>query len=212
MRHAGELAELLCRERGAHEAYRIAHARLVQGDRVGIALADDHLAGARGMRAREVRPIEVQTLVVDLVVGRVQVLRRPPVRRLIAHGPRAESEHAPAQVGEREADARPEAVVGLASLARALRKPGGIELLDGEASPARRGEYAVPRAWRIADLKLAQHLLPQPAPSQVVARAVSLARLPQVALVVGGRAREQLQEALAAHAPLRRLRVLLLEL
>ena len=205
-RHARELADLVAGEGRAHQADRVAYARLVQGDRVGVALADDHLPLARGVRAREIAAVEVQALVVEVVVGGVEVLR--PL--ILAHRPRAEPEHAPAHVGEREDDARAKAVVGPAGLPRALGQAGGVELLDGEAAAARGAQDPVPGAGREAHAELPQDLLAQAPAVQVLPRARGLAGLPQGANVVGSGAREQLQQPLAPPAPLGLARVLLL--
>ena len=57
------------------------------------------------MRAGEIRAVEVATLVVDLVVGGVEVLRF----LLLAQRARAEAQHPPAGVRQRKHDARTEA-------------------------------------------------------------------------------------------------------
>ena len=92
---------------------------------------------------------------------------------------------------------------------RALREARRVQLLLGEAAAARGEQHAVPRARRVADAELAQDLLAQPPALQVLARLRRLLGLPQVALVVGGRARQQLEQPLAALAPLGLARVLL---
>src|ERR1700719_3940172 len=110
--------------------------------------------------------------------------------RLVGNGARAEAEDAAADVGEREGDARAEAVEDLAV---------------GVAGGARGEQDGVPGAGGVADAELAQYLLAQPTRGQILARARGLARLPEGALVVGGGALEQ---AVAAHALLLGLGVL----
>ena len=92
LRHARELAHLIGRQRSPHQAHGVTHASLVQGDRVGVALAQQDRPRTGSMNAGEVRAVEMAALVVELVVGRVQVLR--PL--LLAHRACAEAEHMPA--------------------------------------------------------------------------------------------------------------------
>ena len=101
--HPRQLAELLGREGRAHQTDGVSQAGLVHGDHVGVALAKDHLARARGVRTGKVSPVKVQALVVDLVIGAVQVFRSPAV----AEGPGPEAEHAAADIAQRKHDAAP---------------------------------------------------------------------------------------------------------
>ena len=59
---AGYLADLLLGQCRPCEADRVAQAGLVHRDHVGVALGDDHAAGARGVRARDVGPEELPAL------------------------------------------------------------------------------------------------------------------------------------------------------
>ena len=131
---------------------------------------------------------------------------------VLAHRARAEAEHPAARVGQREHDPRAEAVVGAAVLLGALGEARVVELLLAEAAPPRGEQHAVPRARGVADAELAQDLLAEAPALQVLARVGGLLRLPQAALVVGGGAAEQLEQALAAPAALGLAGVLLLPL
>src|SRR5215218_1607810 len=108
--------------------------------------------------------------VVDRVVGAAQVL---PLLSL-PDRPRAEAEHAPARVAEREHDPPAEAVVGAPLAARAGGQAGGDELAVGEPGAPGGEEQPVPRARRVADAELAQKILLEPARGQVRARRLGL--------------------------------------
>ena len=173
-------------------------------DHVGAALGDDHAAGARGVRARDVGPEEVPALVVDRVVGGVQV----PRLLALAYRPRAEAEHAPVRVAEREHDPSAEAVVRAPLAARAGGQAGGDELAVGEPGAPRGEQQPVPRARCVADAELAEKTLLEPARGQVRARRVGLLGVPQHAHVPRRRALEQLEQPVARPPALGRRRVL----
>ena len=205
---AGQLADLVLGQRGAHQPDRVAQPRLVQGDDVGVALGQQHLARLRGVGPGQVGGEEVAALVEDGRLRGVEVLRL-----LVGAGrARPEAQDAPARVAERERDAPPEAVVDPVALAGALHEPGVGELLVAEAGPAGGDEDAVPGARRVADAELAQHALLQPARLEVLAGAAGLVGLPQHPHVVGGGALEQLEQPLALPAAVGGARVLLVEL
>src|ERR1700722_3620256 len=145
---------------------------------------------------------------VDVVVGGVQVLRLLAV----PHRPGAEAQYASALVCQREHDASPEAVVQPAPLLRALRQARLIQLLLRASSPPRSKQHAIPSTGRVTHAKRFQDLLAQPASLQIRASLGGLPRLPQVALVVGARARQELPQSLATHPPLGFARVLLFDL
>ena len=104
----------------------------MQREHVGVALDEDHPVALGGGRAREVDPEQDLALVVELAVGRVEVLRA----LVVAHRARAEAEHAAARVDGREHDPLAEAVVDAAgAVARALREPDRQQLLLAEPGP-----------------------------------------------------------------------------
>ena len=174
-------------------------------DHVGAALGDDHAAGARGVRARDVGAEEVPAAVVDRVIGRVQVPRLLP----FPHRPRAEAEHAPARVAEREHDPSAEAVVRASLTARAGGQASGDKLAVGEPGAPRGEQHAVPSARCVADAELAKNTLLEPARGQVRSRRVGLLGLPQHAHVPRRRALEELEQPVARPPALGRRRVLL---
>src|SRR6185436_13801489 len=96
--------------------------------------------------------------------------------------------------------------------AAALGEPGRLQLLGPEPVALGADEHPVPRARRVADPELAQHLLPQAAADQVVARLRGLLRVPEELRVVAGRAIEQLGQPLAPSPALLGLRIVVLEL
>ena len=109
-------------------ATELLHPARVQREHVRVALDDDHLARLGDRRARAVDAEELAALVVEVALGRVHVLR--PL--VVAHRARAEAEHAPARVGEREHDPAAEQVAE-AALAPAPPEPRPGELLLVEA-------------------------------------------------------------------------------
>src|SRR6202041_3671714 len=121
-----------------------------------------------GMGARQMGAVEVHPLVVDLVVGGVQVLRAASAAlRSVRDLPRTEPQHAPAHVGKRKHDPSPEAVIcAAAGLARALGKTGLKQLLLAEAGAAGCEQYLVPGARRVADAEILQRLLGEPPAEQ----------------------------------------------
>src|SRR5206468_1806829 len=122
---------------------------------------------------------------------------------------RAESEHPPPRIGERKHDPPPEPIVEPA-LAPPLRQPRRRKLLRPEAVALRPQRNPVPRARRVPDAEVSQHLLPKSPPGEVVARPPRLLRPPQIALVIRRRALNQLQQPLAPAPPRFSLRILLL--
>ena len=124
--------------------------------------------------------------------------------------PRTEADDAPALVSQRKGDPRPEAVVqGPRCLLRALRESRIEQLALTEAALSRSEQHSIVGARRPADPEAAQHLLREPPPREVLARARRLRRVPQAALVVRTGPLEQLEQALLAPAARGRLRVLL---
>ena len=121
---------------------------------------------------------------------------------------RAEAEHVPLGVGQREHDPPAEAVQQAAALAPARGQARGEQFGVGVAGAVRSADHAVPRARREADAELPQHVLLEPAPGEVVARRSRLVRLPEHAHVVGGRALEQCEQPLALGPALGVARVL----
>ena len=116
----GELTYLLVGQRRSHQPDAVAHAGLVRGDHVGVALAEDDRSRLGGVRASEVRGKQVASLVVDLAVGAVHVL----AWIVGVHRARPEAEHAAALVAQREGDPPAEAVVDAArTVSRALHQP-----------------------------------------------------------------------------------------
>ena len=191
--------DLLLGERGAHDRHGAPHPGLVEREHVGVPLDEDHPAAARCGGAGEVDAEQLRALVVELAVGGVQVLR--PL--VFAHRPGTEAVDSPAGVGRREQHPLAEAVVqapGLGAGDEADRQ----QLLVAEAGRAGAGEDAVPGAGRVADTELAQRLLAEPAPEQVLARRRGLLRLPQVARVVRRRPVEQRVEPLVTLGGARR--------
>ena len=91
---------------------------LVQREHVGVALDEDRAAGLRRGGARAVDPVQHAALVVELVRGRVDVLR---LALGLVHRPRAEPEHAAARVGGREHDPAAEEVVDCPGRSRERR-------------------------------------------------------------------------------------------
>ncbi|MCU0313384.1 MAG: hypothetical protein MUC84_04905 [Solirubrobacteraceae bacterium] len=202
-REPRQLGHLVVGERGAHQADGVHEARLVHRDHVGVALAEQHLPRLRRRRARQVGAEQVAALVVDGVVGRVDVLRL----LVGADGAPAEPEHAPARVAERELEPPAEEVVEVA-VASAAREPRVEELLLGVAGAPRVHEHRVPRARRVADPEGAQRLLLEAAPEQVRPRLGGLLGLPEHPHVPRRGPLEQLEQPLAALAPARGVRVL----
>ena len=114
---------------------------LVQGEHVRVALHHDHAALPCVACGRaQVEAEQRAALAVDRALGGVDVLRL----LVVAHRARAEAEHPPAGVAQREHDPRPEAVVD-AALPAPLGEPGGLQLLLGEARPAARSSAPGPR-------------------------------------------------------------------
>src|SRR5262249_8473491 len=107
---------------------------------------------------------------------------------------------------------RAKPVIRLPRLARTLGQTGGVQVLLGEPGCAGGPQNAVPRARRVTHPKLSQDLLSETPVLKVFASPAGLAGLPQVALVVGARAGEQLHQSLSAPAPIGVARVLLLAL
>jgi hypothetical protein len=204
-REPRQLADLLLGQRRAHQTDGVAQPGLVHRDHVRVALGDDHAPRARRVGTGDVRPEQVAALVVDGVVGRVQVLR-PLVG---AQGPRAEAEHASAQVAQREHDPPAEAVVQHALALGALGEARLVDLAVGEAAAADGVEQRVVGAGRVAHAELAQGRLLEAPAGQVLARGRRLGRVPQVAHVERRGALEQLVQALARLAALGRRGVLL---
>jgi hypothetical protein len=203
-REALERVELAVGQRGAHRADRLGDPRLPQRDHIGVALDQHQPPRPRRGRTREVGAVDERALVEQLRLGRVEVLGLVARRQR----PRAEAEHVPLDVGEREHDPPAEAVDQARSLPPPHREPGGEQLRLGVAGAPRRGHDAVPRARREADTELAQHVLLEAALGQVGARRSRLGRLPQHAHEVRGGALEQRQQPLALAAPLGLARVL----
>jgi hypothetical protein len=105
----------------------------VHCDHIGVALAEHHRPGPSRRPARQVLAEQVLSLVEDVALRAVQVLRRV----LGTHRSRPEADDATATVAQRERDARAEAVVDAARLvARALHEPGLQQLLLAEAAAA----------------------------------------------------------------------------
>ncbi len=101
------------------------------GDHIGVALAQHHGAGLRGVRASEVGREQVAPLVVHLAVGAVEVLGL----LLVAHRAGAEAQDTPAAVAQRERDPPAEAGVDAAgTILRALHDPRVQELRLAEAA------------------------------------------------------------------------------
>ena len=164
---------------------------------------------ARRARAREIDPVEHLALVVELAIGRVDVLRSTP----LPHRPGPEPAHAPARIRGREHDLPAEEVIDLPRpRARALDEAGPEELLLAEAAAARGEQHPVPGARRVADAELAQRLLGEAASGEVLARTLRLLGVPQVARVERRGASEQRVQALTAGAISGRRGVLLLGL
>src|SRR5204863_3177637 len=162
----------------------------------------------RRVCARERQAEQLTALVVELALGCIEVLRPPP----LPHLARAESEDAPAVVGQLEDDPAAEAIVQAALALGPLGQPGVVGLAIGVARAARRPQHAVVRARRVTNAELAQRLLLQPPAGEIFPRVARLVGLPQVALVESAGALEQLVEPLAQLPPLGRTRSLLLAL
>ena len=128
-RELAQLADLLDGQRRAHARHRVAQPRLVQRDHVGVALAQHDRPRLGRRRPRQVRGVDQPPLVKQVVLARVEVLRRP-VR---AQGARAEAQHPPPRVGQREHDPCAEPVVDLPRALRALHQPRVVELARLEA-------------------------------------------------------------------------------
>ena len=143
--HRGGLAQLrhlLGGERRAHDGHGVAEASLVHRQHVRVTLDHDDPTAPGGVRPGEVDPEQLASLVVDVVLRGVQILRPAS----LGHRPSAEAEHAPARVRQREHDAPAEAVVEAAALASALGQAGGHQLGRPEAVPLRPHDHPVPRA------------------------------------------------------------------
>ena len=69
-----QLGHLLLGQRRAHDGHLLAHPGLVQGQHVGVALHHHHAPGLGGVRASQVDAEQLAALVVELALGRVQVL------------------------------------------------------------------------------------------------------------------------------------------
>ncbi len=140
------------------------NARLVKREHVGVTLDHHDPTALRRGSVRQVDAEELAALVEDVVLRRVEVLRPSP----LAHRTRAEAEHLPTPVGEREHDAPAKAVVDAALSSVALRETGVHELLRPEAALLGAHDHPVPRARRVADPELAKDLLRQAATGQVL--------------------------------------------
>ena len=164
---------------------------LVQGQHVGVALHYVYPALLRGVLAGAVDAEQRAALAVNGALGGVHVLGL----LVVAHRARAEAEHPPAGVPQREHDPRAEAVVEAAppALAQARR----LDLRLREPRPPRAQQHAVPGAGRKSHAELLQHLAPEATALEVGAGPRRLAGVPQVPAVEGGRLREQLDQPLA---------------
>ena len=161
---------------------------------VRVALAQDRLPRLGGVGAREVRAVEVNPCgrrslsAVLRYFGRCSSRMRP--RPKPSTRPRVSVSGNMMRERKRSYSRRSVCL-------RALRQTSRIQLGLGEAAAQRAREHAVPGA-RERSRRGTRTGSPPPAPAQqILAGARGLGRLPQAALVVGARARKQLQEPFA---------------
>ena len=170
----GQNRQLVRRDRGTHDRHRLLDPRLVRRQHVGVPLHHHRAPPLCDRRPRAVDPVERSALVVELAVGRVQVLRL----RVGRERPRAEALDPPAGIPHREGDPRPEAVV-VPALPPLLDEPGGLKLRDGEPRLLPPGKNLIPRARREADAEGVEDLRAEPSALQVLPRLRRLRRAAQ---------------------------------
>ncbi len=166
---------------------------------IRVALDDDRPVLLRDRSPRPVEAVDDGALAEELALRRVHVLCRDRV--VVPHAPRAEAEDPAARVGERE-DEPP----GVGVVAAAVDEADGDEVLLREALGASLlGEHRP--AGREPEPVLAAHGLREAPTRQVLTRLGAGGRVPEVALIEGGRLleeREQARAALALRLGLRR--------
>jgi hypothetical protein len=118
-----------------------------------------------GRPVGEVQAEKLLALAEYVVLSGVQVLR--PLS--VAHRSRAEANHLPTPVSQREHDAAAEAVV-VAALPALLREAAVFEFFEAKARLLGPHDHPIPGARRVADPKLAEDLLGQAAAREVLAR------------------------------------------
>src|SRR5690606_581978 len=106
---------------------------------VDIPLDEEDPAGLPNGSLGEVEAVEELPLVEALGLGRVDVLGE-----VVAEGPAAEADQSPGGVADREDQAVPEAVVGLAAPLRARRQPDRQQVAEGDLAGERLDQVAPP--------------------------------------------------------------------
>src|SRR5262249_37656930 len=138
---------------------------------------------------RLVDPVERVALPVELALRRVQVLRL----RVRAQRPRAEPEHPPALIPDREGDPRSKPVV-VTPPPPLLDQPPAQQPTHLLPRPLAPQQHLIPGARGHPHPEPPQHVLPQPPALQISPRPLRLRRLPQISLVELCRPLEQLPQ------------------
>ena len=136
-----ERVELAVGQRRPHRAHRLGDPGLAQRDHVRVALHEHEPSRARRGGPGEVGAVDQAALVEELGLRRVEVLR------LVVRGerPRAEPEHVPLGIGEREHDPPAEPVEQPAAVAPARRQPRGRAARPRCSRPAARRRSRGPK-------------------------------------------------------------------
>ncbi len=165
------------RTQGSHQ---VRHPLLERNDKIHIPFHQDGVSQFLDRFLGKAQAIEIPTLIIEPGLGRIQILRRPPV-----HGPRTESDRPPLDVGDGKHDPAAKTVVDPGAILRPLRQPAIHQRLKRKALFLQKRDQVVPPGRGVAEAEATDGLLRNTPIGQVAEGALPLLGVPQ-AVVVGG--------------------------